>query len=272
MPIPTVFGANCNGCNFVLELLTYVMHIIVSEVSEWNLKSAWIYVPCMYDLQVMLYVKQVQSDSVLLSRVYTKDLLIFLNRMVCGILLCPVKIFIFMPRAWKVRQGHLVNGSSVRLSICPFVRNSVPLTNKVQYFKFGWWYSYQTSTVSSSMDCSHFTDITCPWGWQCFWKVPVLSVLLIKISNVWQKSKSCQSECLIQKYKMFYTEQELVWQKITRSGIMYLSVRPNVWQVWKVFKKSGMGWGQNVGLGDFCHILTLLPLRASVFLKYMSSF
>ena len=35
----------------------------------------------------------------------------------------------------------------------------------------------------------------------------------------------------IQKFKMFYKEQELVWQKITRSGMMYLSVRPNVWQV-----------------------------------------
>ena len=66
---------------------------------------------------------------------------------------------------------------------------------------------------------------------QCSWKVPVLSVLLIKISNVWQKSKSCQSECPIQKFKMFHTEQELVWQKIIRSGMMYLSVRPNVWQV-----------------------------------------
>ena len=72
--------------------------------------------------------------------------------------------------------------------------------------------------------------------------MPVLSVLLIKISNVWQKSKSCQSECPIQKLKMFYTEQELVWQKITRSGMMYLSVRPNVWQVLKVFKKSEMSW------------------------------
>ena len=54
---------------------------------------------------------------------------------------------------------------SVRLSVClsvrPSVRNSVPLTNKLQYLKFGWWYSNQTWTVGSS----HFTDITCPWGW-----------------------------------------------------------------------------------------------------------
>ena len=71
--------------------------------------------------------------------------------------------------AWKVRRGHLVIRSSVRPSVCPSiclsVRNSVPLTNKVQYLKFGWWYSNQTWTVASSMGSSHFTDITCPWGW-----------------------------------------------------------------------------------------------------------
>ena len=76
---------------------------------------------------------------------------------------------IFMPPAWKVRQGHLVFGSSVRLSVClsvcPSVRNSVPLINKVQYLKFGWSYSNQTWNVSSSKDCSHFTDSTCPWEW-----------------------------------------------------------------------------------------------------------
>ena len=78
-------------------------------------------------------------------------------------------IHVFMPPAWKVRRGHLVIGSSVcpfvRLSVCLSVRNSVPLTNKVQYLKFGWWYSNQTWTVSSSMGSSHFTDITCPCGW-----------------------------------------------------------------------------------------------------------
>ena len=70
----------------------------------------------------------------------------------------------FMPPAWKVCQGHLVIGSSVSPFVCLSVRNSVPLTNKVQYLKFGWWYSNQTWTVSSSMGSSHFTDITCPWG------------------------------------------------------------------------------------------------------------
>ena len=53
---------------------------------------------------------------------------------------------------------------SVCLSVCPSVRNSVPLTIKVQYLKFGWWYNYQTWTVCSSKGCSHFTDITRPWG------------------------------------------------------------------------------------------------------------
>ena len=81
-----------------------------------------------------------------------------------------------MPPAWKVRRGHLVIGLSVRPSVClsvclsvcppvcPSVCNSVPLTIKVQYLKFGWWYNYQTWTVSSSKGCSHFTDITRPWG------------------------------------------------------------------------------------------------------------
>ena len=33
----------------------------------------------------------------------------------------------------------------------------------------------------------------------------------------------------------------------------------------------GVGRGQNVGLRDFCHILTLLPPGVSVFHKHMSS-
>ena len=66
----------------------------------------------------------------------------------------------FYAPAWKVRRGHLVIGSSV----CLFVRNSAPLTNKVQYLKFGWWHSNQTWSVGSSMGSSYFTDITCPWG------------------------------------------------------------------------------------------------------------
>ena len=70
---------------------------------------------------------------------------------------------LFMPPAWKVRQGHLAFGSTV----CPSVCNSVPLTgiNKVQYLKLRWSYSNQTLTVSSSEGCSHFTDLTCLWGW-----------------------------------------------------------------------------------------------------------
>ena len=64
------------------------------------------------------------------------------------------------PGASSVWIVHL----SVCLSVCPSVRNSVPLTNKVQYLKFWWSYSNQTWTVSSSMGSSHFTDIPCPWG------------------------------------------------------------------------------------------------------------
>ena len=100
----------------------------------------------------------------------------------------------FMPPAWKFRRGHLVIGSSVCLSVHLSVRNSGPLTNKVQYLNFGWSYSNQTCTVSSSMGFSQFTDITCPWGWV-----------------------------------------------------------------------------QNVGLRDFCHILTLLLPGASAFHKHISS-
>ena len=45
--------------------------------------------------------------------------------------LVPFCSQIFMPPAWKVRQGHLVIGSSVHPSVRLSVRNSVPLTNKV---------------------------------------------------------------------------------------------------------------------------------------------
>ena len=33
----------------------------------------------------------------------------------------------------------------------------------------------------------------------------------------------------------------------------------------------GVGWGQNLELGDFCNILTLVPPGASVLHKHMSS-
>ena len=68
---------------------------------------------------------------------------------------------LFMPPAWKVCRGHLVFGSSVRLS----VGDSVTLISKLQYLKFGWSYSNQTWTVRSSKGCSQITDITCPLGW-----------------------------------------------------------------------------------------------------------
>ena len=49
--------------------------------------------------------------------------------------------------------------------VCLSVRNSVPRPYKVQYIKFGWSYRNQSWPVSSSKGFSHFTDITCPWGW-----------------------------------------------------------------------------------------------------------
>ena len=67
----------------------------------------------------------------------------------------------FLCPSLKCPPGDLVFG----LSVCPVVRNSVPLTHKMQYLKFYWSYSNQTWTESSSKSCSHFTDITCPWGW-----------------------------------------------------------------------------------------------------------
>ena len=73
-----------------------------------------------------------------------------------------------MHLAQKVCQGHLVIRLSVHSyrSVCPFVRNSIPLTDKVQYLKFGLSYMFtnQNWTVSSSKGCSHFPDITCPLG------------------------------------------------------------------------------------------------------------
>ena len=58
-------------------------------------------------------------------------------------------------------RKDLVIGLSVRLSLCrplSFVRNSVPLTYKVQHLKFGRWYSYQTWTVNSNKDCPKLHD------------------------------------------------------------------------------------------------------------------
>ena len=60
------------------------------------------------------------------------------------------------PGASSNRIACLSVRLSVRLSVIP---------SRLQYLKFGWSYSNQTLTVSSSKGCSRFTDITCPWGW-----------------------------------------------------------------------------------------------------------
>ena len=44
-----------------------------------------------------------------------------------------VVVGVIMPLAWEVRRGHLV---IAHLSVCLFVRNSVLLTDKLQYLKF----------------------------------------------------------------------------------------------------------------------------------------
>ena len=51
---------------------------------------------------------------------------------------------------------------SVHLSLCLSVCRSV-IPSRL-HLKFGWWYSNQTWTLSSSMGSLHFTDIPCPWG------------------------------------------------------------------------------------------------------------
>ena len=76
--------------------------------------------------------------------------------------LCSLYLFLFLCPGLKGPPG----ASSVwivHLSVCLSV--SVPLTNKVQYLKFGSSYSNQTWTVSSSMGSPHFTDITSPLWW-----------------------------------------------------------------------------------------------------------
>ena len=86
---------------------------------------------------------------------------------------------------------------SVRLS----VRNSVPLTFKVQYLKFRWSCSNQTWTVSSSKGCSPFTDITYAWGWGGvnIWdleNLPYLTLLPPGASVFHKHMSSCFGVCI----------------------------------------------------------------------------
>ena len=55
---------------------------------------------------------------------------------------CLHLIFIFMPPAWIVCWEHKGTVPSLHLFVC----NSIPLTSKVQYLKFEWWYVNQTWT------------------------------------------------------------------------------------------------------------------------------
>ena len=105
-----------------------------------------------------------------------------------------IKVLFLCPPPPKVCRWHLVTeppppppkgppGASSNRIVRPSVSNSVPLTHKVQYLKFGWWYSNQSWTVS-----------------------------------------------------------------------LFMGLSPSL-----ISHAPGVEWVQNVGLRDFCHILTLLP-------------
>ena len=84
-----------------------------------------------------------------------------------------------MSLAWKVHWGHPV----IWKSVCPSVYLFVPLTSKVQYLKFGWWYSSQTWTVCSSKGCSHFIGIT--YSWASFFHKHLFSFSFPSGQNIW---------------------------------------------------------------------------------------
>ena len=168
----------------------------------------------------------------------------------------PKYIFnIFMPLAWKVRRGHVVIGSSVRLFVCLSVHNPVPLTNKVQYLKFGWWYSKQTWTVSSSI------GFYAPaWKVRGGHLVIGSSVRLFVRPSV-RNSVPLTNKVQYLKFGWWYSNQTWTVSSSMGSSHFIDTTCP-----------LGVGQGQNGGLRDFCHILTLLPPGASVFHKHISSY
>ena len=134
-----------------------------------------------------------------------------------------------MPPAWKVRRGHLVFGSSVRpsvrLSVCPSVRNSVPLINKVQYLKFGWSYSNHTWTVSSSKGCSHFTDITFPWGMGRGQNVGLRDFAIVWLCC--RRGHPCfTNTCLVWNLKLFVKKKfSLLYPNLFQPGYIHLIIQ-----------------------------------------------
>ena len=71
---------------------------------------------------------------------------------------------IFIPDM-KGPLGGLIIGSSVCLSACFLVRNSIPLTYKVQYLMFGWSYNNQLGlAVNLRVDKTLLTSHV-PAGW-----------------------------------------------------------------------------------------------------------
>ena len=77
----------------------------------------------------------------------------------CQMILLTFTVTVIMPR-FKVSLEAFSN-RIVRLSIIP---SHLHMKCNTMYLKFGWYYSNRTGTVSSYKGCSHFTDITCPWG------------------------------------------------------------------------------------------------------------
>ena len=151
----------------------HVDWIFQGSFNLWRLKQLLSWIPLLASVEIVPFGEiykydrktgQVVDGSIPLHTTFNQTLFVRLQ-------------MTFSAPAWKVHRGHLVFGSSVRLSVrpfvcpsvrvsvCPFIRYSVPLTKKVQYLKLWWSYSNQTWTVSSYIVCSHFTDIPCPRGW-----------------------------------------------------------------------------------------------------------
>ena len=83
-----------------------------------------------------------------------------LHTVICFELSVVIKHYFYAP-AWKVRRGHLVIGSSVRLSVCLSV-----IPSRLQSAIIKVWVMIQPP----NLDCkfiygsSHFTDISCILG------------------------------------------------------------------------------------------------------------
>ena len=123
-------------------------------------------------LQTCTYSKAAKLNSFFLFNIiyislYLLFLMIFSNSLLCNfkeLLSMPIFIKSILLNFLCPRPEKSAGASSnqiVRLSVCQSVCLFPLCLYKVQYLRCGWWYSYQTWTISSSMDYSHLTDITC---------------------------------------------------------------------------------------------------------------